>query len=78
MAYTVALSAVLTCLAERTQGSVVTATLFHGAVNTFGWVNPDAPPVLRGWLNAFCYSLAALFLGLVACRRPPAADREGR
>ncbi len=65
--YTVALSVLLTCLARKTQGSVIIATLFHGAVNTFGWVNPDADPVLRGWLNALAYGLVALFLGFVTC-----------
>jgi membrane protease YdiL (CAAX protease family) len=69
VAYTVALSVVLTYLARKTRGSVVIATLFHGAVNTFGWVNPDADPALRGWLNALCYGLVALPLGLVAWGR---------
>jgi membrane protease YdiL (CAAX protease family) len=64
--YTTALSVILTDLARRTQASVVIATLFHGAVNTFGWVNPAADPTLRGWTNALCYGVAALLLGMVA------------
>jgi membrane protease YdiL (CAAX protease family) len=64
--YTVALSVVLTFLAERTNGSVLVATLFHGAVNTFGWVNPSADPEFHGWMNAVSYGLAAVLIGLMA------------
>ena len=58
--YTVALSLILTGLAQKTAGSVLIATLFHGAVNTFGWINPGADPELRGWFNALCYGLLAV------------------
>lgn len=70
--YTVALSVILTVLAQRTCGSAVIATLFHGAVNTFGWINPTADATLRGWTNALCYGLAAALIGSVAWtpRRP--------
>jgi membrane protease YdiL (CAAX protease family) len=67
--YTVALSVILTCLAVETRGSVIIATLFHGAVNTFGFVNPAASPTQRGWSNAICYGLAALAIGTAASRR---------
>lgn len=64
--YTVALSVILTFLARKTRGSVLIATLFHGAVNTSGWVNPAADPALRTWSNALCYGLAAVLLGASA------------
>lgn len=75
MIYTVALSVVLTYLAQRTQGSVLVATLFHGAVNTFGWVNPAADPTLRGWSNALCYGVVALLFGTFAWGWHPARKR---
>jgi membrane protease YdiL (CAAX protease family) len=66
IAYTIALSVILTFLASRTQGSVVIATAFHGAVNTFGVVNTAAGPGLRGWSNALSYGLAALLIAAAA------------
>jgi membrane protease YdiL (CAAX protease family) len=74
VAYTVALSVILTALAQRSQGSVVIATLFHGAVNTIGFTNLAATPSQRGWANAVGYTLAALFAGAAALRmREPMA-----
>jgi membrane protease YdiL (CAAX protease family) len=67
--YTFALSIILTVLAQNTQGSVVIATLFHGAVNTFGLVNTAADPNLRGWGNAVSYGLVALLIGAAAWNR---------
>lgn len=64
LVYTIALSIILTFLASKTCESVVLATLFHGAVNTFGVVNTAANRTLRGWSNALCYVLAALIIGL--------------
>ncbi len=64
--YTVALSIILTFLAGHTQGSVVIATVFHGAVNTFGFVNTAASSTSRGWANMVSYGLAALLIGTVA------------
>lgn len=64
--YTIALSVILTLIAMKTHESMILATLFHGAVNTFGLVNPAAGPTLRGWSNAVCYGLAALMIGVVA------------
>ena len=58
--YTIALSVILTFLAVRTRYSVIIATVFHGAVNTFGFVNTAADSVMRGWANAVSYGLVAL------------------
>jgi membrane protease YdiL (CAAX protease family) len=60
--YTIALSVLLTFLALQSRGSVVIATLFHGAVNTIGVVNTAAGPSLRGWSNALSYGVAALLV----------------
>ncbi len=64
--YLIALSIILTILHLSTEGSVVIATLFHGAVNTFGIVNAGASPLQRGWGNALAYGAAALLLGILA------------
>jgi hypothetical protein len=60
--YLVALSFLFTILAMRTGGSVIIATLFHGAVNTFGIVNAGAGAAQRGWGNALSYGAVALAL----------------
>jgi membrane protease YdiL (CAAX protease family) len=72
--YTVALSVILTFLVQRTGGSLIIATLFHGAVNTFGFVNGAADVVLRGWGMAIAYAVVALALGLAAWNRPGRAS----
>jgi membrane protease YdiL (CAAX protease family) len=72
--YLVSLSLLLTVLALRTKGSVIVATLFHGAVNTFGVVNAGASAGLRGWSNAATYGVAALVIAALAWRRRPAID----
>ena len=56
------MSVILTTLSLATKGSVLVATLFHGAVNTFGIVNPSAGASLRGWTNAVSYGAAAIIL----------------
>jgi membrane protease YdiL (CAAX protease family) len=66
--YLIGLSVVLTWLAMKTGGSVIIATLFHGAVNTFGLVNTGASAAVRGWGNALAYGTAALVIGLIAWR----------
>ena len=58
--YTISLSVILTHLVSHNQGSVLLATLFHGSVNTLGFVNTAASPTLRGWSNALCYGLVAI------------------
>jgi membrane protease YdiL (CAAX protease family) len=67
--YTIALSVILTFLSQHTRGSVIIATLFHGAVNTFLLVNRAASPELRGWVNAASYGAVALLIGVLAWRR---------
>ena len=64
--YLIALSFILTMLARPTAGSVIIATLFHGAVNTFGIVNTGASAAQRGWGNALSYGIAALVIGTIA------------
>lgn len=68
--YTIALSAILTCLSLQTQTSVPLATVFHGAVNTLGLVNTEATTLERGWANAICYSLVAVSIAVISshCR----------
>ncbi len=79
--YTIALSVILTVLSGGTRGSVPIATLFHGAVNTFGFVHHGVTPVMRGWSNALAYGAGAVLLAAIAARRPSAsgsqADGEG-
>jgi membrane protease YdiL (CAAX protease family) len=60
--YTIALSVILTAFAQHTRGSVVIATAFHGAVNTFGIVNTAASPTMRAWTNALSYGLVAALI----------------
>ncbi len=74
-AYTIALSILLTFLAQHTGSSVVIATLFHGAVNTFGLTNASATSEQRGWGNAVAYVLAALLVGALAWNRSIIARR---
>lgn len=67
--YLAALSLLLTRISLATGASVPVATLFHGAVNTFGVVNLAASATLRGWTNAIAYGLAAVVLVGLARRR---------
>lgn len=67
--YTIGLSLLLTWLAIPTGASVVLATVFHGAVNTFGIVVVDATPAQRGWANAISYLVAGVLIGAIAWRR---------
>lgn len=67
--YTIALSVILSVLTLSTAGSVVIATLFHGAVNTFGIVNAGAGLELRGWSNAASYGFAACVIAGLAAKR---------
>ena len=66
--YTTALSVLLLRLAQLTNGSVILATLFHGAVNTFGFTNDAATHVQRGWANAIAYVAVAVVVGVAAWR----------
>lgn len=69
LGYTVALSFILTVLSSRTQGSTIIATLFHGAVNTFGFTTTGTDLDLRGYTNMTCYGLAAVILFVVGRNR---------
>jgi len=69
--YTIALSTILTFLALHTAGSVVIATLFHGAVNTLILVNEGASASQRGWGNALAYGLVGLSVIGFGGLRPP-------
>jgi membrane protease YdiL (CAAX protease family) len=70
VAYVIGLSILLTWLAQCTLGSVIIATLFHGAVNTFGLTNAGADSTLRAWGNALAYGVVALGLGIVVWKLP--------
>lgn len=74
--YLIALSILLTHLAQATNGSVLIATLFHGAVNTFGVVNVAAEASLRGWSNAVAYGTAAALV--VFARRGRVRSQRAR
>ena len=73
--YLIALSIILTVLAQKTRGSVAVATLFHGAVNTLGFVTVGADAVLRGWGNALSYGTVAILVSFFAWRRRSASSR---
>ena len=66
--YTIALSIILTFLALQTRCSVIIATLFHGAVNTFGLMNTAADANMRGWGNAMAYGLTAVAVMFIPTR----------
>jgi membrane protease YdiL (CAAX protease family) len=66
LVYVIALSVLFTWMYLHTRGSLLLATLFHGAVNTLGFINPAVDPSLRWWLIAGVYAAAAL----VVLRRP--------
>ena len=73
--YLIALSVILTWMMQRTRGSVVIATLFHGAVNTFGVVTINADAITRGWGNAIAYAVAAGLVGVGFLSALSARDR---
>ena len=66
--YLIALSIILTWLMQKTRGSVVIATLFHGAVNTFGVITIGTDAIIRGWGNAISYGVAAALIGFASRR----------
>ena len=63
--YTMALSVLFTWLYQHTQGSLLLATLFHGAIDIFGLINPALDPSLRWWIMALVYAAAALIVAVV-------------
>jgi membrane protease YdiL (CAAX protease family) len=74
--YVIALSVLLTILAMNTDGSVIIAILFHGAVNTFAIVNEGASTTQRGWGNAVSYGVPAATIGAIAWTAPLAKGRR--
>jgi uncharacterized protein len=74
--YVCALSVLFTGLYFKTRGSAFYATVFHGCVNTFLVWNFAASGVLRGWLTAGVYAVAALAVAFIAGWLRPA--RPGR
>lgn len=62
----IGLTTLFTWLFQNTRGSLLIATLFHGAYNTFGLVNPSLDPASRWWLYALVYLGAGLVVFLAA------------
>ena len=60
--YLIALSLIMTVLAMETRGSVLIATIFHGSVNTIGFVNDGAHAIQRGWANTVSYAIVAIIM----------------
>lgn len=60
--FVIAMSVLFVWLANHTEGSVLLAWLFHGAINTLIFVNPDVAIVQRWWLSAAVWGLVALSL----------------
>lgn len=58
--YVCGLSVLFTWMYQHTRGSVLLATLFHGAIDTFGFTNPLLDPGLRWWLIAAVYAAIAV------------------
>jgi membrane protease YdiL (CAAX protease family) len=63
--YLIALSILLGWITRRANGSVIVATVFHGAVNTFGIVT-GVPFTVRGWTNFASYAVVAAAVILIA------------
>lgn len=58
--YTVGFSVIAAWLMKSSSGSVLIATLFHGASNTFGFLTPSLDIGTRWWLLGGVYCAAAL------------------
>jgi uncharacterized protein len=77
--FTTGASVLFTWLHLRTEGSLLIATLFHGAINSFGFVNNALDPASRWWLTGIVYVAAALLVSIIAglnLARKPAAQAE--
>jgi membrane protease YdiL (CAAX protease family) len=75
--FTTGASVLCTWLYLHTQGSLLLATLFHGAINSFGFVNTALDPATRWWLTGTVYIAAAFLVSAVAglnLGRQPAAQ----
>jgi CAAX protease family protein len=66
--YVTALSVVFTWLYFKTRGSVFYATFLHGCVNTFVIWNFAASGVMRDWLTAVAWAVAAFVVVLTRLR----------
>lgn len=62
---TVGLSVIAAWLLKHSRGSVLIATLFHGAFNTFAFLTPSIDAVTRAWLVGGVYIIAALMITAV-------------
>jgi membrane protease YdiL (CAAX protease family) len=72
LGYTTALAGAFTWIWLHTGGSVLLATIFHGAVNLIGFTATGLAPGDRMWLTAGAWALAAiLLLALGQERRAP-------
>lgn len=72
IAFTTALSGAFTWLWVNTQGSVLLATLLHGAVNAFGFTAEGLAAPQRMWLTAGAWAVCSLvLLALGQERRDP-------
>jgi uncharacterized protein len=63
--WTIALSVIAAWLLKYTRESVLIATLFHGATNTFGFLSPHLDVAAYRWLLAVVYISAALLIAIV-------------
>jgi membrane protease YdiL (CAAX protease family) len=64
--FTTGASVLFTWLYLHTRGSLLLATLFHGAINSFGFVNNALDPASRWWLTGAVYVAAAFVVSIVA------------
>lgn len=63
--WTIALSILAAWLLKQTRGSVLLATLLHGATNTLGFLTPNLDVATRWWLTAGVYGAAALLVVMI-------------
>lgn len=63
--YTTGLSVLAAWLLKYTRGSVLMASLLHGATNTFGFLTPGLDTATRWWLIALVYGVTALLVAIV-------------
>ena len=63
--YTTSLSVLAAWLLKHTRGSVLMATLLHGATNTFGFLTPGLDTATRWWLIGGSYCVVALLVAIV-------------
>lgn len=76
LGWVVGLTFLFTWLYQQTQGSLLLATLFHGAVNSLGVMNAAIGQTEWRWLLAAVYCMAAL--ALVIAVRGNFRDRKSR